>query len=196
MSEEFARKIKALASLSRELWEFWWWFHYMLKGFHHEERELLFVTIPFPQLPQHPAPSQLSFKFYCGCALDGPAHELLEELLRLKEGADFHLEEVDHVVLSVHHLRVNAVVLSAVLNGRLRGRSPYSVTLDATLAKDVWVENMLVAAIIYHLLSERGMDVFTPLEEAYRRPGLFDELRSLLRTTYSFIGEKPAERRE
>ncbi|MEM4445588.1 MAG: hypothetical protein QXJ21_09600 [Thermofilum sp.] len=196
MSEEFARKMDAIVSLSRELWEFWWWFYYLLRGFQHEERELLYVTLPFPQLPQHPAPSQLSFKFYCGCALDGLFDELLETLLRLKEGADFLLEEVDHVVLSVHHLRVNAVVLSAVLNGRLRGRPPYSVTLNATLAKDVWVEDVLIAAIIYHLLSERGMDIFTPLEEAYGRPGLFDELRSLLRTTCSFIGESQRGRRE
>ncbi|MEM4761836.1 MAG: hypothetical protein QW230_02545 [Thermofilum sp.] len=197
MSEEFARKMDAIVSLSRELWDFWWWFYYLLRGFQHEERELLYVTLPFPQLPRHPAASQLSFKFYCGCALDGPARELLEEFVRLEEGeADLHLEEVDHAVLSVHHLRVNAVFLSVVLNGRRRGSSPCSVTLEVALTKDVWAANVLIAAIIYHLLSERGMDIFTPLEEAYGRPGLFDELRSLLRTTYSFIGESQRGRRE
>lgn len=59
--------------------------------------------------------------------------------------------------------------------------------LRCTLAQQTRVFDVAVAALIHHLLQQRGVDILGMIEERVGAPGLLSELRGVLDTAASFL---------
>ncbi|MEM3893364.1 MAG: hypothetical protein QXR12_05395 [Thermofilum sp.] len=85
---------------------------------------------------------------------------------------------------SRHFKRVVAEVKERKVEVSLEGAG-----LSCTLAQETPVSEVAVAALVHRALLQRGVDIFRMIEERVGRPGLFDELRSILELAASFLSD-------